>query len=282
MITRRQLLRRVLRTGGVLTGILGLPAAYGIWEASQIRITRATVSVPNLPDPFVGKTIAVLADLHHGRWVSLSFIKEAVEVAKSLSPDLFALVGDFAHRGLRTHEELPPCLDVLSALQAPLGVYAVPGNHDMQNGGRVYRECIARTPLIDLTNRHHRITVDGADLWLIGVDDFWYGEPDQDTALKGVPTGAAVVMLCHNPDYLEAFPDERVGLALCGHTHGGQVYLPVVGSPWIPSMYGEKYRNGLVQGPASQVYVSRGLGEAGYPIRIRVPPEINVLTLQAG
>ena len=83
-----------------------MPAAYGFWEASQIRITRASVSVPNLPEPFVGKTIAILADLHHGPWVSLSFIKEAVELANSLSPDLFALVGDFAHRGTKTIEEL--------------------------------------------------------------------------------------------------------------------------------------------------------------------------------
>ena len=89
------------------------------------------------------------------------------------------------------------------------------------------------------------------------------------------------MLLCHNPDYAEAAPDARVGLMLSGHTHGGQVYLPVLGSAWLPSRYGDKYRRGLVQGPASKVFVSRGLGEAGVPLRVNAPPEINLLTLTA-
>ena len=87
------------------------------------------------------------------------------------------------------------------------------------------------------------------------------------------------MLLSHNPDFAEDYPDERVGLMLSGHTHGGQIYLPGCGSKWLPSKYGTKYRGGLVRGPASQVFISRGLGEAGVPMRMNVPPEINVLTL---
>src|SRR5262249_29639511 len=151
----------------------------------------------------------------------------------------------------------------LSELRAPLGVFAVPGNHDMKDGGRVYREWIATTPLTDLTNRHQRLSANGDHLWLAGVDDLWWGKPDVKQALNGVPEGSTVVLLSHNPDFAEDFPDARAGLILSGHTHGGQIYLPGFGSYWMPSKYGAKYRGGLVQGPASRVYVSRGLGEAG-------------------
>ena len=277
--TRRKFFRRTLQAGVGLAGVAGLTAGYGFWEASQIRVRRATVPVPNLPDAFAGKTVAVLADLHHGPYVGLDFIRAAAEIASELAPDAFALVGDFAHKGNHTLDQLPGCLDVMAGLHAPLGVFAVPGNHDMQQGGRIYRQAVAATPLTDLTNRAVRVCSGGESLWLAGVDDLWWGKPSVKAALQGVPAGAAVVLLSHNPDVAEEQPDKRVGLMLSGHTHGGQVYLPAIGSPWLPSRYGDKYRHGLVPGPASRVFVSRGLGEAGVPLRLNCPPEINLLTL---
>jgi predicted MPP superfamily phosphohydrolase len=278
-LTRRRLLRRALRVGAGLALGAGLAAGYGFWEAAHVRVRRRAVAVPRLPDAFAGKTVAVLADLHHGPFVGLGFIRAAVRLADSLRPDLFALVGDFAHRGAEAADRLPACLDALSGLRAPLGVFAVPGNHDMAQGGRLYRRAVADTPLTDLTNRCVRLSAGGAELWLAGVDDLWWGRPDLKAALRGIPAGAAVLLLCHNPDFAEREPDRRVGLMLSGHTHGGQVYLPVAGAPWLPSKYGDKYRRGLVQGPASQVFVSRGLGEAGVPVRLNCPPEIDLLTL---
>jgi predicted MPP superfamily phosphohydrolase len=91
-----------------------------------------------------------------------------------------------------------------------------------------------------------------------------------------------VILLSHNPDFAEDRPDGRVGLVLSGHTHGGQVYLPGTRSTWLPSKYGDKYRQGLVRGPASAVFVSRGLGEAGVPLRVNAPPEVCLLTLTCG
>jgi len=188
--TRRQFLRRALQVSVGLAGSAGIPAAYGFWEASQIRVQCANVALPHLPRAFAGKTIAILADLHHGPFVGLGFIREAVRLANSLAPDLFALVGDYAHKSTHTVEQLGPCLEVLSELRAPLGVFAVPGNHDMQHGGAVYREAITATPLTDLTNRSLRLTVAGEHLWLAGGDDLWWGKPDQTTALKDVPERA--------------------------------------------------------------------------------------------
>lgn len=279
--SRRLFLRRSIQVCACAVSCIGLPVAYGFWEASQIRLRRATVAIPHLPRAFSGKTIGVLTDLHHGPFVGIRFIREAVKLANSLAPDAFALVGDFAHRAADTSEQLPPCLETLAKLRAPLGVFAVPGNHDQEHEGAVFRRVIRTTSLINLTNRALKLTVSGEHLWLAGVDDLWFGQPDLEAALDGIPVNSAVVLLSHNPDLAEEQPDERIGLIVSGHTHGGQIYLPGLGAPKMPTRYGEKYRAGLVQGPASQVYVSRGLGESGIPVRLNCPPEINLLTLVA-
>ena len=280
--TRRKFLRCALGGGFALAGLAGGVTGYGFYEAAQIRVRRLPVAVPRLPAAFEGKTVAVLADFHHGPFVGLDFIRAAITLAQSLAADAYALVGDFAHKGTHTAEQLPPCLEVVSTLKAPLGVFAVPGNHDMQRNGSVYRDAIGATALTDLTNRAVRVTLGGDSVWFAGVDDLWWGKPDLAAALSGVPAGAAVVLLAHNPDFAELRPDPRVGLMLSGHTHGGQVYLPGLGAGWVPSRFGDKYRGGLVQGPAHAVFVSRGLGEAGVPLRLNCPPEVNLLTLTAG
>lgn len=276
-MNRRKFLIRTFWCGAALAGVG--TTAYGLWEPSQIRIRPQSILLPTLPASFDGKTIAVLTDFHHGPLVGIEFIRAAVSIAQSLNADAYALVGDFAHKGTHTAEQLPPCLEAVSVLRAPLGVFAVPGNHDMQDSGRIYRESIRSTPLLDVTNRSVR-TLSGADaLWFAGVDDFWWGKPNLNAALDGIPAGEAVVLLAHHPDYAETNSDPRVGLVLSGHTHGGQAYVPGLGTAWMPSRYGAKYRGGLVDAPYSQVFVSRGLGEAGIPIRLNCPPEINVLTL---
>ena len=232
MIDRRTFLKRIRQTGQVVLGGAALTTAYGFYEASQIRVRRATVPVPNLPDAFAGKTVAVIADLHHGPLVGLDFIRKAVGLTNSLSPDLIALVGDYAHKGSKTDVQLPPCLSCVRT-PGPL-VFAVPGNHDMQRAGAVYRESIAATPLTDLTNKHVRLTVDGADLWLAGVDDLYWGKPDQDKALAGVPKGLR--SFCSATTRItRRMTRPRVGLMLSGHLHGGQIYLPGVGASWLPS-----------------------------------------------
>ena len=138
---------------------------------------------------------------------------------------------------------------------------------------------IARTPLTDLTNRNRRISIGGDHLWIAGVDELWWGHPNLGDALAKIPARSAVILLSHNPDFAEDDPNPRIGLILSGHTHGGQMYAPGLGCSWLPSKYGMKYRQGLVEGPASMVYVSRGIGEAGVPLRVNVPPEICLLTL---
>jgi predicted MPP superfamily phosphohydrolase len=281
--SRRSFLRRSVKLALGATAVAGLSAVgYGFWEANQIRIARQTIVLPRLPKAFAGKTIAILSDFHHGPFVGLRFIREAVSLAASLKPDAFALIGDFADKGTDPGVELPQCMEALGKLHAPLGVFAVAGNHDHQVEGAVYGAPVVLEPLTNLTNRAECFTMGGQNLWLAGVDDLLWGLPNLKKALAGIPDNEAVVLLSHNPDLAEVYPDDRVDLILSGHMHGGQVYLPGIGAPWVPSMYGQKYCSGLVQGPASQVFVSRGLGETGIPLRMNCPPEINLLTLAGG
>lgn len=271
--------RRFLKGVAATTLSVSLAGAiYGRAEAGWLTVTRQTLAVPNLPSPFAGKTIALLTDPHHGPFNSLSFLQAVVEQTNALQPDLIALCGDFIQGGDRGY--IVPGLQVFAALRAPLGVFVVPGNHDHLHGRiRLVRRAIHDSGLIDATNGGRWIECDGDRIRIGGVDDLWYGEQNLDAALGDATERDACILLSHNPDYAETLRDPRVGLMLSGHMHGGQIVLPGLPHPWLPSRYGTKYLEGLVQAPRTQVFVSRGLGTVGLPLRFRCPPEINMLTL---
>jgi predicted MPP superfamily phosphohydrolase len=258
---------------------LGVPLAglgYASLEPYWIRVTRLTVALPRLPAAFVGKTVALLTDPHHGPFNSLPFIRSIVDRTNALAPDLIALGGDFIHGHGRPF--IKPCLQALGQLRAPLGVFAVAGNHDHWHGVQAVRHAIRDNGIVDVTNVGHWIQLGGSRLRIGGVDDFWEGTQDLDSALGDAADDDACLLLCHNPDYVETLTDPRVGLVLSGHMHGGQIVIPGVG-PCIPSRYGLKYLQGLVRTRYTQVFVSRGLGTVAAPLRFRARPEINLLIL---
>ena len=113
------------------------------------------------------------------------------------------------------------------------------------------------------------------------MDDLSTGKPNLPRALREVGARDACLLLSHNPDVTEGIRDPRVDLVLSGHTHGGQVNFPGLGAPTTASHFGQKYRSGLVQGPSARVYVSRGIGTIGLPIRWGAPPEMTLITLRA-
>jgi predicted MPP superfamily phosphohydrolase len=270
--------RTFLKAAAAVASPPVLGVGYGLLEASRIRVTRTAVALPRLPAAFAGKTVALLTDLHLGPFNSLSFVRSAVEATNALKPDLIALPGDFVHRGA---DCIRPCLQALAELRAPLGVFAVPGNHDLTDGGRPLRRAFTEFAIRDVTNRGEWVEAGRDRLRVGGVDDLWWGRPDLDAALRGTPAEDVCLLLCHNPDFAETIADDRVGLVLSGHLHGGQIVLPGCTRRWVPSRYGLKYLCGLVRAPHTQVFVSRGLGCIGVPLRIGSPPEINLLTLGA-
>ncbi len=274
-MNRREFLKWAQRT------TLAAPAltlGYGLFEASWFRVARETVAIPHLPAAFDGLTIAFLTDLHHGRYTSLHYIRTVVDVTNAQQPDIIALGGDYAHAHRRY---IPPCFEVLSNLRARWGVFGVLGNHDHWYDSRLAKQCMRQAHVADLTNTGYWFTQGSSRLRLGGVDDFWEGSQNLADALGDARPDEACILLSHNPDYVESITDRRVRLVLSGHTHGGQVVLPGLGAPYVPSIYGEKYLHGLVRTPFTQVYVSRGLATVGPPLRIGARPEISLMRLTA-
>jgi uncharacterized protein len=271
--------RRFLKLGlGTALGGPLLGAGYARLEAGWVQVERRHVAVPRLPTPFAGKTVALLTDIHHGPFLDLDQVETIVETTNALQPDLIALPGDFVTES-HDHRYIRPCLEALGRLRAPLGVLAVPGNHDHWDDIDAVHEAIQASGITDLTNTGLWIEQAGSRLRIGGVDDLWQGEQDLGAALGDATARDTALLLCHNPDYVEKLRDRRVGLVLSGHTHGGQIVIPGVGYHRIPSKYGTRYLHGLVQTRCTQVYVSRGLGTTGLPFRFRCPPEISLLRL---
>ena len=219
------------------------------------------------------------SDIHHGPFTNLDYVTSVVRTTLALQPDLVVLGGDYS---LRERKYIRPCLDVFAALRAPMGVYGVLGNHDYWHGEGDTKEGLKAAKVTELTNAGVWLKRGSDRVRLAGVDDLWTGRVDVRAALGDATRNDACLLVSHNPDLAETLRDPRVGLVLSGHTHGGQVVFPTGGVPWIPSRYGQKYLRGLVEAPETRVYVSRGLGTSGVPVRIGSRPEINLITLTAG
>lgn len=240
-------------------------------------VNRRRICLSGLPPAFDGIRVALLSDFHHGPLVSAKMIRAAVCLTNSLKPDLVALTGDFVHRG---REWAEGCFRELADLKAPLGVFGVLGNHDHYRGAEgTVRLAMRRAGIEDLTNRGVCLSRGGSALHLGGVGDLWHERQNLRAAIGRADRAESVLLLSHNPDYAEHIRDDRVGLVLSGHTHGGQCVLPLIGAPVLPSRYGQKYASGLCRGPVAKIFVTTGVGHSFPPVRVNCPAEVALLTL---
>ncbi len=282
-MTRRQFLQRFALAGLFSSGV---GTAYALHEAKTCQIERIALTLRNLPATFDGTTVAFVTDTHHGPGVGLSYLEEVVAMTNALQPDLVLLGGDYVQRARYlqppgSHRQfIAPGVAVLNGLRAPLGRFAVLGNHDRKVSTMLTRRALADNHFTELTNAGVWLERGGSRLRLCGVDDWATGHPNLSRALGDVRLDDACLLVSHNPDFVEHIRDPRVDLVLSGHTHGGQVVLPLIGPPFTASSYGRKYVHGLVQGPTARVYVSRGVGTIGPPIRFGAPPEVTFITLR--
>ena len=266
-ITRRAALKGFLATTvGAVTG----GSVYGAgYERHHLEVTHTRLPVQGLPEGFDGLRIALLTDIHHSGLVPAEDVAHAVDLANAQRPDLVILGGDYVTRGDRAY--MDPVADLLAPLHAPLGVYAIVGNHDDE---RAMPAALERRHIAVLLNDRTTIARHGDRLDLVGIR-FWEREA---AVMAGLVRGAQapVLLLAHDPRRLS--PASRLGVPamLSGHTHGGQIVVPGIGP-----VAARKFP--VVAGSGSMgntsIYVSRGIGTVYLPVRINCPPEVAMVTL---
>jgi predicted MPP superfamily phosphohydrolase len=259
---------------------LGGLALWAGWvEPRRLVVRDVELELPRWPRSLEGVRAGVISDLHAGvPHVGLPTIRRAVDALNARGPDVHLLLGDYldASQVLRRDLTAEAVADELARLRAPLGTIAVIGNHDWRNSGdRMWRALDARgiTVLED-----DAVELDGR-FWVAGTADMRHRTPNVVRALREVPPAAPVIMLSHDPDLFPRVP-ERVALTLSGHTHGGQVAIPFLRRPLMPSYYGERYARGHVVENGRHLLVTSGVGTSGLPIRFLAPPEVIHLTLR--
>lgn len=266
--------------------MLVIGAGLAVWafyvEPASFRIQKETVVIPSWPNPCVGLTVAVLADLHVGSpYKGLNSLRELVREVNAASPDLILLPGDFVIQDVVGGSFVAPedAGAVLVGLQAPMGVFAVLGNHDWWLSAKRVEQALTAHNITVLEDKS-QIIADGSgcQLRLVGISDYWEGPHDVVKAVQDVRPDDYVIAFTHNPDVFPALPT-GTALTIAGHTHGGQVYLPGLGRLVVPSAFGEQYAIGHVVENGRHLYVSPGVGTSILPVRFLVPPEVTLLQI---
>ena len=280
-LSRRQFLARA--TYGYAAAGLGL-SAYGIWSAERLpTVTRRVLVFPDLPPGLEGLRIAHLSDVHAGIHMLGEKMEEIVAQTNALRPDLIVQTGDMIDI---SPSFIPDYVRAFRDLHAPLGVVTVLGNHDRYTGEDAVIRGVQDAGQVFVQNGTHVIEHRGAALALVGIDDprNWRADDPQDAdldlALRRTPGAneAFRILLAHRPGAFDGAAPRGIPLTLAGHIHGGQFYLPVIG--WSPGRLITKYVMGHFRQGASQLYVSRGIGVVGVPLRVFVPPEIALFELR--
>lgn len=248
-------------------------------------VTRAELTLPAWPAPLRGLKVALLSDLHIGSpfW-DLQALSRLVQRTNAEQPDLVLLAGDYQVNEVPGGMFVAPeaIAQRLSELKAPLGVIAVLGNHDWWNDGERTRAAFTARGISVLEENAKLLVHHGAVFSVVGLADQITRRSNVKTALATATPGAPTLLLVHEPDVFAALPGLGLAptLTLAGHTHGGQVLLPLLGRRVVPSDFGQRFAYGHVVENGRHLYVTSGVGTSILPVRFRVPPEIALLTLR--
>ena len=239
------------------------------------RLYEHDVLVPGLDPAHDGLRVAHLTDLHVGMLTPDRKILRAIAQAAAARPDLIVMTGDFVCYAPRFVGRLA---ELVRGISAP--VYAVLGNHDYWTDGEGVRRALERNGYAVLLNGHSEITLRGAPLTVVGIDDAITGHADSRRAFRGVRPHGSRLVLTHVPSMADAAARHGAGLILAGHTHGGHVNIPKV-TAGIAARFGNRYLAGFYRVGESLLYVNRGVGSSSIPIRAGAPSEVAVFTLRA-
>ncbi len=259
-------------------------------EPANVVVTEHALHLPDLPEALRGVRIVHLSDFHCQADEHIEHSsREAIRLTMEQDPDLIVISGDL----FDTCDDAADSADQLRGLEAPLGVWAVPGNHDRAHQDpfscdeappediAMLRETLDDLGIQLLVNEYAAISVDSATIAIAGADEFAFGRDDVAAALDGTEASDLVMLLTHTPDLLDDPAAEGADVVLCGHTHGGQIQIPGIGSPWAPVWRDRRRASGLLQADGQLCYISRGIASATRA-RFNCHPEVAVLTLARG
>jgi uncharacterized protein len=292
--------RRFLASAGLTAGTLALSGYATAYETgSALTLAKYAPQLSNWPEDLELK-IAVIADIHACYpWMSEERVGEIVDLANAQKPDLTVLLGDYVCTHRLVSGYVPPgaWAEQLARLEAPLGVYAILGNHDWwsaaiptepPDSSRSVRRALAEAGVPLLENQSVRLSQRGRPFWLIGLGDLLarvpnpprgHGAADLPAAMRAINDDAPAILLVHEPHFFPWVPD-RIALTLAGHTHGGQVNVPILGPPVsLLKRRAWKYIYGEYALGERRMIVSGGLGTSLAPVRILRPPEVVMVKL---
>ena len=281
-MNERGIYRRVLLGAALGVLLLGGLVYVRKVEPEDVQIVPVSLVLPRLDAVFDGYRIAQISDIHADGWMTPGRVLSLVNLVNAEAPDLVAITGDLA-----TYSRFRSLIRHTSRLGAPLrrlcapdGVVAVLGNHDHKTDARTVRRVLAASGVIELHNAVLTLRRGGESLYLCGVDDLKEGAPRLDLALERLSEEGAAVLLAHEPDFAdESAATGRFDLQLSGHSHGGQVGVPLLRYPFLPKL-SRKYPTGLYRVGDMFLYTNRGLG-AHPRFRFNCRPEITVFTLRS-
>lgn len=281
---KKRISRRTFLKGAGIAAV-GLPLYATEVARHEISIERRTIHLSRLPEAFDGFRIVQISDFHYGEFTEPYFLREVVSHVNRLNPDAVLFNGDYVTMGPLPKEytirSADPCAAILSGVACPLR-FAVLGNHDSSYAEPAVLSALANHRLPLLYNSSVPLERGGERLWIAGTGDACCKKVNLDAAVPATSRtgGEPVVLLVHEPDLLPQVARYGVDLMLSGHTHGGQVRLPFVPPINLPTL-GKRYVEGLFRVGETQLYVNRGIGTVGVPMRLNCPPEITEITLSA-
>ncbi|CAG9619914.1 metallophosphoesterase [Sutcliffiella rhizosphaerae] len=282
-ITRRGFFKRIFTSFFVAIIASGVGYYYARYvEPKQMNKVKHTIVHKSIPKSFDGIKIAQFSDTHVGHFFDKQDLENAVKIINQEQPDVVFFTGDLMDNPME-YDQSYNLIHILEKVNAPLGKFAIYGNHDHGGyGTETYEEIMEASGFTILKNENTYIElIDKSRIYIGGVDDLMLGRPDFRQTLRNIPEDAYTILLAHEPDVAEAISEEfHVNLQLSGHSHGGQIQLPFIG-PLITPPLGTKFYEDFYYLNNLTLYVNKGLGTTRQPYRFLVPPEITFFTLKS-
>lgn len=284
-ITRRKFIKKAVGTlltaGGLTAG--GYFYAREV-EPRMLDIKRHTIRSAMLPAGFDGVKIIQFSDTHIGFQYTIEQLAKLVAKINELNPDLIVFTGDLLDDPRHFTEKKRTIITLLQQLEAPLGKFAVYGNHDHGGyGSDLYKQMMEQSGFTLLLNDSADVRLlDGSSIWISGIDDAMLGKPNLAEAMSKIPNESYTILLSHAPDKADEAAQYSIQLQLSGHSHGGQIQIPFYG-PLVTPPFAEKYVEGFYDGGNNKefkLYVNRGLGTTRLPFRFLSQPELTLFTLR--